>query len=99
VQGGRRPQRGGHREFGRHLPEPADLAGAALATVQVALEPVPLGVAVQRVEDVDAAEFVQVATGQLHPLTPRQSRIRINPSRIRVLMVLNAAPSSPATCG
>jgi len=70
-----------------------------MAAGQMALKSVPLDLAVQRVEDIHAAEQVQIVAAQLHPLTPRQSRIRISPSRIRVLMLLSVAPSSAATCG
>ena len=59
----------------------------------------------QGVERVRPAQPVQVMAAQLdmaaqfHQLTPMQSRIRIRPSRTRVLIVPRAALSSDATSG
>ena len=60
-------------------------------------EPVKLGALFQRVERVGAGEDVQIVTEQAHQLTHRQSRIRISPSRILVLMAPSVTLSNPAT--
>ena len=51
------------------------------------------------VQGVTAGEDVHLVAGELHQVTSMQSRIRIRPSRILVLTVLRATPSSCATCG
>ena len=88
----------GQAEPGRGLAQAADLVLAQRAVLEMTLEAVPLGLA-ERVEDVAAAQHVQVVTHDLHHSTSRQSRILISPSRIRVLTVPRATPSSRATCG
>ena len=88
----------GQAEAGRGLAQAADLVLAQRAVLEMTLEAVPLGLA-ERVEDVAAAQHVQVVTHDLHHSTSRQSRILISPSRIRVLTVPRATPSSRATCG
>ena len=52
---------------------------------------------VQRVEGVGAGERVQVLAEEPHQLTPRQSRIRISPSRIQVLIAPSVTCSNSAT--
>ena len=66
--------------------------------LQVPLEGLPLLI-VQGVEGVAAGEHVQVVGDVRHQRTPMQSRILISPSRILVLTVPRAIPSSFATCG
>ncbi len=66
---------------------------AGLTAIQVVLEPVPLGV-IDGVEGVRPGEFVPP---ELHQFTPMQSRIRIRPSRILVLIVPSATLSSLET--
>ena len=65
---------------------------------QVLLERGPLGIR-QGVEGVAAGQHVQLLTQDAHHVTSMQSRILISPSRIRVLTVPRATPSSSATCG
>ena len=72
--------------------------GEITAAAQVMLEPVSF-CSVDRMQGVDAGQDVQVMARESHQLTPMQSRSRIRPSRIRVLIVPRAVPSSPATCG
>ena len=52
---------------------------------------------VQRVEGVGAGQQVQVLAEEPHQLTPRQSRIRISPSRILVLIAPSVTFSNSAT--
>ena len=56
-----------------------------------------LGAAIEGVEGVRAREAVQVLAQRHYQVTPRQSRMRMSPSRIRVLMVLSATPSRSPT--
>src|SRR5690349_11256444 len=76
---------------------PAGGFGAAcLAAQQMALELFPVGFA-ERVQCVGAGQRVRVGPAEPHESVPRQSRSRISPSRIRVLTVPTATPSSAAT--
>ena len=78
---------------------PADLGGAALAPGHVTLEPGYLGVGGQGVQSIGTGEGVLATAQRRHAqLTPRQSRIRMSPSLIRVLIVLSAMPSRSPTC-
>ena len=88
----------GQAEPGRGFPQPPDLFGAGRALLQVLLEFVEL-VTGQRVDGVDAGQQVEVVALDAHWDTSMQSRIRIRPSRIRVLTVPSGSPSSPATSG
>lgn len=83
-------------EPGRGLVRPADLVAAGLAVVQVMLEALPAG-ALQCAKRVSAGENMQIMPQELHQFTPMQSRIRMRPSRIRVLIVPSATFSRPAT--
>ena len=60
-------------------------------------EPVALGAALECVKRVDPSERVRVVAEQSHQLTPRQSRIRMSPSRILVLMAPSVTLSNPDT--
>ena len=89
-------QRGGGR------PELVDLGPAVLARGQVPLERHPFEV-VDCVEDVGADQGVHVAVYDagavaVHTATPRQSRSRTRPSRIRVFTVGSGTESRSATC-
>ncbi len=86
------------RQPGGGLPQPADLLRAGGAAGQVLLE-IGLLVTGQRVKGVAAGQQVQFVTLDAHQVTPMQSRSRIRPSLIRVLMVPSGTPSSSATCG
>src|SRR5262249_17439150 len=87
----------GERQRCRHLAEPVYLAGARLAADQVAVEAGEFLAWVQRVKRVGAGKRVQILAEELHQLTPRQSGMRISPSRIRVLMAPSVTFSSSAT--
>ena len=80
----------------------AYLIGAGLAGRQVPLEPCPLG-AVERVKRVRACHECgsrrERESRNPHQLTPRESRSRPSPSRIRVFTVPSATPRAEATCG
>ena len=65
--------------------------------MQVAGEPGEFGARVERVEGIGAGQQVQVLAEEPHQLTPRQSRILINPSRILVLIAPSVTCSSSAT--
>lgn len=82
---------GGFAEFG-------DLGAAGLAVGQMCLEADPL-VLGQRIQYVGTGERVHFRCrhGPHLPVTPRQSRSRIRPSRIRALIVASFASSSSAT--
>ena len=69
---------------------------AGLTAIQVVLEPVPLGV-IDGVEGVRAGEGMQFVPQELHQFTPMQSRMRMRPSRILVLIVPSATLSSLET--
>lgn len=84
------------RQPGRGLVQVAYIAHAPLAALQVALEALSLGV-IKSVKRVGAAKSMRVLPQELHAPTPRQSRIRIKPSRILVLIVPSATLSNPAT--
>jgi protein-S-isoprenylcysteine O-methyltransferase Ste14 len=88
----------GQAEPGRGLPEAPYFRVARRAVLEMTFEAVPLGPA-ESVQRVTAREQVHVVTLGLHHSTSRQSRIRIMPSRIRVLTVPRAAPSNCATSG
>ena len=88
----------GQAEPGRGLAVPAHLGLARSAVLEVTFEAVPVSLA-EGIQGVAAGEQVQVVVNGLHHSTPRQSRILIMPSRIRVFTVPSAAPSSCATCG
>src|SRR5580692_12832176 len=94
----RRRDRGGQTDPGRGFPQPPDLFGAGRALLQVLLEFVEL-ITGQRVDGVDAGQQVEVVALNAHWDTSMQSRIRMRPSRIRVLTVPSGSPSSPATSG
>ena len=98
AQLGWRLSRGGEGHRGGYLTEPADLGGARRAAAQVPVEPVALGTALDRVERVRPGQGVQILAKQFHQLTPRQSRIRISPSRILVLIAPSVTFSSSDTC-
>ena len=76
--------------------QPAYLLLTGLTAVQMALEPVSFGI-VDGIQRVDAGQRVQIMAEQLHQLTPMQSRNRMRPSRILVLIVPSATSSSPET--
>ena len=89
-------------EPGRGLGEPADLEAALLTAGQVPLEPGLVRPAdrVQRVRAGQQVQFRAVLAAPAEPghhSAPRQSRIRISPSRIRVFTVPGGTPSSRAT--
>lgn len=75
----------------------ADLGCTRLAPAEMPGKPVLLRRVIDRVEHVGAGQGVQIWTRQPHQLTPRQSRRRMSPSRILVLIVPTAAPSNAAT--
>ena len=76
--------------------QPAYLLVTGLAAVQMALEPVSFG-AVDGIQRIGAGQGMQIMAEQLHQLTPTQSRNRMRPSRILVLIVPRATSSSPDT--
>jgi signal transduction histidine kinase len=76
--------------------EISNLPPAGGAPVQVPLEACPV-LAGQGVQRSGARQGVRLRPAGSHRPTPRQSRNRIRPSRIRVLTVPAATPSSPAT--
>ena len=82
---------------GDRLAQVVDLGPALGALAQVPLKGGALQI-VDRVEHVRAGQGVNVGR---HAAIPefRQSRNRISPSRMRVLMVASGAPSNSATCG
>ena len=84
------------RQAGGGLPQPADFGGALRAPGQVTFEP-RLICAGQRVQRVRARQGGWFGSAGFHRVTPRQSRNRISPSRIRVLTVPAAIPSKAAT--
>ena len=93
----------GHGEAGGGFAQAADFGVAGGAVLQVAFEGFALR-AGQRVERVAAGQRVQVimlcpSSHRLHQSTPRQSRILIIPSLIRVFTVPRATSSSCATSG
>jgi len=89
--------RRGQGQGGGDLPQAADLGCARLASAQVPGKPVLLRLVIERIEHVRAGQRVQVGAEQLHQPTPRQSRSRMSPSRILVLIVPTAVPRSAAT--
>ena len=107
LERGRRRGGGRAAERRRDRGEAAQLGRARRAAAQVPLEPGALG-GLKRVKRVRAGQRVTRAPGQgapgrearnPHHSTPRQSRSRRRPSRIRVLTVPSAMPSLDATCG
>ena len=89
---------GGHRQPRGGFPQSPYLVGARCALGQVLPERGTLG-ARQGVEGVAARQQVHLMTLGAHQVTSMQSRILIRPSRMRVLTVPSATPSSSATWG
>jgi len=92
---GRAHRRGGG-ERGRRLAQSAYLLTALLTARQVPFEAGPVRLR-HRVHRVRSGQGVRIAAAEPHRSTPRQSRSLISPSRIRVLTVPTATPSSLAT--
>jgi hypothetical protein len=89
--------RGGRGEPGRRLAQAADFPLARVTAGHMPFEPGTL-VRVESIERVGAGQQVEVVVAS-HEVTFMQSRIRIRPSRMRVLTVPREIPSSSATCG
>ena len=93
-------RRGRHRRDGGEpagrLPQAAGLLAAGLAPGEVPLEPHPVRLG-ERVKRVRAGQGVRDLPPDPHESSPRQSRSRISPSRMRVFTVPTATPSRPAT--
>ena len=87
---------GGLGQPARCLTETARLVTAGLARVEVAHESSPVGLA-EGIQCVRPGQRVRVGPPQPHCSAPRQSRIRMSPSLIRVFTVPIATPSRPAT--
>ena len=78
------------------LPQAGGLLAAGVAPGEVPLEPHPVRLG-ERVKRVRAGQGVRDLPPDPHEPSPRQSRSRISPSRMRVFTVPTATPSRPAT--
>src|SRR5262249_45084589 len=87
----------GEREPGGGRAHPAQLVRALLASPHVSLEAGALTGVVDGVERIHAGLDVRVGPEQSDHVTPMQSRSRIRPSRILVLIVPRVIPSRAAT--
>src|SRR6266567_1773138 len=80
-------------EVGGGLTEPTNLLSTGIASGQVPFEELAVVIG-QRVEGIRPGEGVEILS---HVSTPKQSRRRISPSRMRVLTVPSGTVSSSAT--